>query len=157
MNSVLILVFFNILVSSQASPDPETNVHINRAQIELKDSSKGGLSKKSGDYNSWITKPECPCGGCPCTPACGCKTCPCPPPPPSCHCDTCPCTCSCSGCPCQKPRPCGCSLCPCGEKASDYAAFLNRFTGETESDGKHVRWNADYRTDYANAPKWRKR
>ena len=38
MNSVLILVFFDILASSQAAPDPATNLHINKAIIDLQDS-----------------------------------------------------------------------------------------------------------------------
>ena len=37
MNSVLILVFY-ILASSQAAPDPSTNINIENANIDVKDS-----------------------------------------------------------------------------------------------------------------------
>ena len=46
MNSVLILVF-NILASSQAKPDPDTNMHIEHAQISMPAEKSGG-----GDYAS---------------------------------------------------------------------------------------------------------
>ena len=46
MNSVLILVF-NILASSQAKPDADTNMHIEHAQISMPAEKSGG-----GDYAS---------------------------------------------------------------------------------------------------------
>ena len=57
MNSVLILVF-NILAFSQAAPDPATNLIINKAKIDMQDSSSGPEKSQIKEQKNRALLPE---------------------------------------------------------------------------------------------------